>query len=173
MKVVLTEEAFRSILLSTVNMYPLEWFGLLVGHTDLCDALVEEVVPILSARSAYQYVRPYGEKLDRVVKLVPRMMAGRELLGDVHSHTGTERHRAGPAPSRIDLGKSDEGRTYVIAAINPQHRKQRWRRNSDGSLSGTLGGYHVRLGAYQLTGRPGNRWVCVELICPFALGFEP
>jgi len=170
MIVILREQAFCSIVISSLNVHPKEWFGLLIGHTDLDEFAVDHVIPILSAKSGYESVDPYGPKLDRVRRLIPKLVVGRELLGDVHSHPGRPSERAFPAPSKTDIGASWHGGLYLIAAINAKSRHQDWRSNSDGSLSGTIDRYHVRLAAHCLSGTGKDRCTWVPIVCPFALG---
>ena len=170
MRVILKEEAFCTIVISSVNTYHREWYGLLVGHTDTDEFYIESVIPILAVRSGYEYVFPHQEKLKIVRRIVPTLILGREMLGDVHSHPGRNNDRAFPKPSKADVEESTIGEVYLIAGINPKKHHRAWKANADGRLSGTVGDFHIKLTAYHLTGTGDHNWAWAPIICPFAVG---
>jgi hypothetical protein len=70
----------------------------------------------------------------------------------------------------MDIKRMQPGQVYVIAEVNDKEKRQAWRYNSDGTLSGTIDEFYVKLSAWQRNDRNGKASI-VPVECPFALGF--
>ena len=106
----------------------------------------------------------------RVREVTKSLGMGIEIIGDFHSHTQIGKSKAVPIPSSEDLLTMSEGRIYLIVALNWKRGRLSWRTNSDGTLSGTLWDFHIKIGAYTIFNDEIKR---LTVICPVATGFLP
>lgn len=170
--VTLSPAAFSSIVISTVNSHANEWMGLLVGtaQTEFGQFTGEHVVPILSARMRHGSVDPSGSKYKRIVPLIPVLYPGLEIIGDVHSHPGWGHSHCSTEPSDFDLKKSKAGQVYVVVAVHRSKRSWEWRTVQDGSITGSLGGFAIRVSAYRLDRGQRCGWRSVQVGVPGTAG---
>ena len=92
MEVYLSENSFIGLLVSTVEVYRRECFGILLGHREPDRIMVDFVVPYQSAKRKFQEVHMdwyRGQRVEEAVRATSRW----ELVGDYHSHPCTERRR--------------------------------------------------------------------------------
>jgi len=154
MDVYLSENAFVGLLVSTIEVYRRECFGILLGHREPDRIMVDFVVPYQSARRKFQEVRIDWHR--------------GQLVGDYHSHPMYGSRRATTKLSGVDQREFRDEGTSIIVAINDGHRQQRWGYVKGGLISGSINGYAIRVAAYQKT---GESIVRVPLVCPYAIGF--
>ena len=167
MDVYLSENAFIGLLVSTIEVYRRECFGILLGHRESDRIMVDFVVPYQSARRKFQEVRidwHRGQRVEEAVRTTSRW----ELMGDYHSHPMYGSRRATTKLSGVDQKEFRDEGTSIIVAINDGHRLQRWGYVKGGLISGSINGYAIRIAAYQKTGESIAR---VPLVCPYAIGF--
>ena len=169
----LSQNAFWGLLISAVEVYRRECFGLLIGYRDRQGTserfIVEHALPFQTARR-----RPKGvasspraqRRIERVLASLPNL----SVIGDFHSHTMWGYSRAASHPSETDRASMHPGHVYVIVSINDRLRVVPWRYNDDGSLSGTAADNHFRLTAYTVNENGDTRRLAI--VCPYALGFD-
>ncbi len=168
-EVVLSPSAFVLMVLSAIEVYHMETFGLLLGYRG--DRFyVELAIPLQSAKRSVYWTKPREEREERIIELSEKLGLGYEILGDYHSHCDIKGSKAIACPSSEDLASMEEGNLYIILAVNRIRRKQRWRILSDGSLSGTVGDYHIKIAAF--TPISSWRYRRLRVHCPVATGLE-
>jgi proteasome lid subunit RPN8/RPN11 len=167
-----SQNAFWGLLISAVEVYKRECFGLLIGSRDRKGPqemyIVEHALPFQSAGRRHKGVvsNPRAHKrIDRFLQNIPQL----SVIGDFHSHTMWGYSRAASHPSDTDLQGMKPENVYVIVSVNDRLREVPWNYNDDGSLSGTTDAHHFRLTAYTVTsaGEPRRS----SILCPYALGF--
>jgi proteasome lid subunit RPN8/RPN11 len=168
-----SQNAFWGLLLSAVEVYKRECFGLLIGYRDRRGLeeifIVEHAVPFQTAGRRHKGVvtNPRAHKrIERFLRNIPQM----SVIGDFHSHTMWGYSRAASYPSATDVAGMSGGNVYVIVSVNDKLRGVPWKYNDDGSLSGTTDEHHFRLTAYTVNGAGEARRV--KLLCPYAIGFD-
>jgi len=166
-EVYLSENAFVGLLVSTIEVYRRECFGILLGHNTPERKVVEFVVPYQTAKRKFREVRINWHRSQRVGEAV-RDVSRWECVGDFHSHPMYGTKRATTRLSKEDLKHFKEGDISVVAAINDISKPRRWSYVAHGSLSGTINGYSLRISAYYKT---GNETLRVPIVCPYAIGF--
>lgn len=169
MEVFLTENAFLGLLVSTIEVYRRECFGILLGHTSPERVTVEYVVPYQTARRKFQEVHVDWKRSSRIEEAV-RTVSRWECVGDYHSHP-----MYGPVHGTTKLSKTDResfppNGLSLVTAINDCKRSHRWTYVKGEILSGTINGYSIRIGAYYKDGEVINR---AALVSPYAIGFTP
>jgi proteasome lid subunit RPN8/RPN11 len=166
-EVLIEPPAFISMILSAVEVFHLESYGLLLGNRGE-RFVVEHALPLQSAKREIYGVSPRKDREERIRELSEGMGLGIELLGDFHSHTEIGKSKAKPIPSLEDIAFMVEGNIYIILAVNKSRKREHWRANLDKTLSGTLGGYHIKLSAYLVW--KGWRYHKLKIVCPIATG---
>jgi proteasome lid subunit RPN8/RPN11 len=167
MEVYLSENAFVGLLVSSVEVYRRECFGVLLGHREPERVMVDFVVPYQTATRKFQEVHMGWQRGQRVEEAV-RAASRWELVGDYHSHPMYRTKKGTTRLSRVDVSDFQEGGTSIIVAINDGHRRQPWGYVEGGLIAGSINGYLLRLAAYNKNGETILR---VPLICPYAAGF--
>jgi len=170
MEVYLSENAFVGLLVSTVEVYRRECFGILLGHREPDRIMVDFVVPYQSAKRKFQEVHMDWQRSQRVVDAV-RATSRWELVGDYHSHPMYGTKKATTRLSKTDVQDFREDGTSIIVAINDAHRNQRWGTVKGGLISGSINGYSIRVAAYHKDKETGAI-MRVPLACPYAVGFQ-
>ncbi len=167
MEVYLSENAFIGLLVSTIEVYRRECFGILLGHHESERIMVDFVVPYQSAKRKFQEVHMDWHRGQRVQDAV-RSTSRWELVGDYHSHPMYGDKRATTKLSGVDQRDFRELGTSIVVAINDGHRQQRWGYVKGGLISGSINGYALRLAAYH---KNVEAIIRVPLVCPYAVGF--
>ena len=169
----ISQNAFWGLLISAVEVYKRECFGLLIGYRDRRGPdemyIVEHAIPYQTATRRHKGVasNPRAHRrIERFLRNIPHL----SVLGDFHSHTMWGYSRAASRPSDTDLEGMTKENVYVIVSINDRLREVAWSYNDDGSLSGTTDDHYFRLTAYTMTatGEPRR----TTILCPYAIGFD-
>jgi proteasome lid subunit RPN8/RPN11 len=169
----ISQNAFWGLLISAVEVYKRECFGLLIGYRDRKGLqemyIVEHALPFQTAGRRHKGVvsNPRAHKrIERFLATIPQL----SVIGDFHSHTMWGYSRAASYPSATDIEGMTGENVYVIVSVNDRLREVPWNYNDDGSLSGTTDDHYFRLTAYTVNaaGEPRK----AALLCPYALGFS-
>jgi len=167
MEVYLSENAFVGLLVSTIEVYRRECFGILLGHREPERMMVDFVVPYQSAVRKFQEVHVDWHRSQRVAEAVHKTSRW-ELIGDYHSHPMYGDKKATTKLSSADHNDFRKDFTSIVLAINDGHRQRRWGYVTGGIISGSINGYALRMAAYY---KEGDSVARVPLICPYAVGF--
>jgi len=169
----ISQNAFWGLLISAVEVYKRECFGLLIGYRDRKGPeemyIVEHAVPFQSAGRKHKGVvsNPRAHRrIERFLEAIPQL----SVIGDFHSHTMWGYSKAASHPSEIDLEGMSPENLYVIVSINDKLRVVPWSYNDDQSLSGTTNDHHFRLTAYTVNSAREPRRT--PILCPYAIGFN-
>jgi len=184
----ISEQAFLSIILSAAEVYNRECYGLLFGYSLPGKTIVEGAIAYQTAERKFSQVSLY-ERQSKIIQEVIREFPKHAYVGEFHSHPFF-RGWAGD----VGLGPEDasgirEPEVQLVVAINPRKRSVDWSTNRDGTLSGTLAGFHFRIGAYRILppaekaeakprkrGRGRKEKPGLErarVFCPYAVGLNP
>jgi proteasome lid subunit RPN8/RPN11 len=173
MAVYISQNAFWGLLISAVEVYKRECFGLLIGYRDRRGPeemfIVEHAVPFQSAGRRHKGVvaNPRAHKrIERFLTNIPQL----SVVGDFHSHTMWGYSRAASHPSATDVSGMLPDNVYVIVSVNDRLREVPWSYNDDHSLSGTTDDHHFRLTAYTMNASREARRAAI--LCPYAIGFD-
>jgi proteasome lid subunit RPN8/RPN11 len=169
----ISQNAFWGLLISAVEVYKRECFGLLIGYRDRKGPtesyIIEHALPFQSAGRKHRGVvsNPRAHRrIERFLRNMPHL----SVIGDFHSHTMWGYTRAAARPSDTDLEGMTAENVYIIVSVNDRLREVPWNYNDDGSLSGTTDDHYFRLTAYTVT--PTREPRRVPILCPYALGFN-
>lgn len=169
----ISQNAFWGLLISAVEVYKRECFGLLIGHQDRQAGkemfVVDHAIPFQSAGRKHKGVvtNPRAHRrIERFLANLPQM----SVIGDFHSHTMWGYTRAASHPSDTDREGMQPDNVYVILSVNDRLREVPWNYNDDGSLSGTTDDHYFRLTAYTVT--QGGETRRIPILCPYAIGFD-
>ncbi len=170
MEVYISSNAFWALLISAIEVYKRECFGLLLGYRDGGNSyIVEHAISYQTANRRHTSVEKNGRASRRIEQFLANL-PHLSLIGDFHSHTGWGDLKGVGNLSTQDLIDMVHGNLYVIIVANDKRRSAPWQYNGDGTLSGTVDDYHFRLGGYYLDeySRPKR----ANIFCPYAIGFN-
>lgn len=168
--VYILENAFWNLLISSVEVYPLECLGLLIGTQDTRKYVIHNAVVFqTAARSRAGVNFPKSAVHNNVVSFLEECLPHMRILGDFHSHTLMRAYY----PSTEDQATMDDNDIYVIIQIYRKKRNQPWRYNKDQTLlSGTTRDFFFKIGAWYCDVN-AQRYRPARIVCPFAAGFCP
>lgn len=167
-----SETAFLSIVTAAVEVYGQETYGRLLGHCSNGRLVVWHAFPYQTAkrgrRRTYAWVG-LNQRVDKRLKTFLFGLTGLDLVGEFHSHPGPLEHNSSRPTLPDDLEDLQEGELQLIISINRNGRMRGWRHLKNGSLTGSIGNYSLRLTAWVVQdGRPMVSW----LVCPYASGID-
>jgi proteasome lid subunit RPN8/RPN11 len=176
MTVHLSQTAFLSVVLSSVEAYKKECYGLLLGHRTARQWRVEYALAYQTATRGHTTVAPHSGR-DRRVRVCLPQLCDYEVLGVFHSHPAWGRCRALARPSAADVRTLLPGELDLIIAVNDARRARRWNYRDNGrALAGTVSAFSLKMAAFY---KPPIRDLSLDspvrrtlLRCEYALGFE-
>jgi proteasome lid subunit RPN8/RPN11 len=165
MQVFISESAFWGLLVSAIEVYKKESYGLLLGHRDGNNFFVAHAVACQSAERHSSWVKAREKSYARVVSFLMNLPS-LHLIGDFHSHPQHE----------IDLSPEDtasmvRGRIYITVEIKDKAKDKYWSYNEDGTLSGTTGNWFIKIAAHGIDPKTKKPRMA-DVLCPFAIGFN-
>lgn len=190
-QVYLNENVLMGMVLSTVEVFKKECFGMLLGYRADGKYIVEHAIPYQSVRRGHNWTELRSDKW-KIMQGILRNFPKLDILGDYHSHTMYRDIRASITLSEDDITYMEPHELQIVVAIN-QHeycRAWSWSLNIDRTLSGWIDRYHFRIAAYYYdrqsingTGGNGNgngnghgprkpltRPRLAQILCPIAMG---
>lgn len=138
-----------SMIVSSVEVYKKETFGILLGKKRGKDFFVNYAVNFQSASRHYDYVSIDALRENRIANTV-RYVTNEKYIGDFHSHSGNFEK-----PSKHDLKdmvSQGSGRVFILVVVKNAKRPHKWLYNSrEKSISGSLGKkFFVKLFAFHV-----------------------
>ncbi|HUJ79360.1 MAG TPA: Mov34/MPN/PAD-1 family protein [Nitrospiria bacterium] len=193
-QVYLNENVLMGMVLSTVEVFKKECFGMLLGYRADGKYIVEHAIPYQSVRRGHNWTELRSDKW-KIMQGILRNFPKLDILGDYHSHTMYRDIRASVTLSEDDIAYMEPHELQIVVAIN-QHEHRRawsWSVNADRTLSGWIDRYHFRIAAYYYDrhsvvgkgGKGGNgngngnghgprkpltRPRMAQILCPIAMG---
>lgn len=146
-EVYFSENVFMGLILSSVEVYKKECFGLLLGYKTPQKYIVEHAVPYQSARRGHKWIELRSDKwkiIQEVLNNFPKL----DMIGDFHSHTMYRDVRADVSLSEDDIIHMYPDELQIVIAVNENRRSTPWATSPDNTISGTISGYHFKLAAY-------------------------
>ena len=145
--VILRNSAFVNMLVSTIEVYKKEAYGILMGRKHGEDYVVKQAFTYQSAKRHYDWVVMDPRRRNRIDQLLKTIMSYR-FLGDYHSHIDWPDHL-----SEADKKEMREQSIplSLLLLVKDTNRRQKWRfLASDRSLTGTVADrYFVKLYAFE------------------------
>jgi proteasome lid subunit RPN8/RPN11 len=170
MDVYISANAFWALLVSAIEVYKKECFGILLGYRDSSNIyIIEHALSYQTARRTHGSVeknRRASKRIQSFLDSIPHL----SLVGDFHSHTGWGDLKGVGHLSDQDITDMTPEIISVILVVNDKRRNSPWQYNGDGTLSGTVDKYHFRVGAYYLDHHSKTRRA--NIFCPYAIGFN-
>ena len=161
------EKAFLSMVLTSIEVYHRESLGILLGHRTPDGFVIEYAIPYLTAEKGLSWVESRPDRAERLKNILEKLPIS--LIGDFHSHTELGELKALVIPSKADIADMEEGNLYLIVAVNDGLRHQKWKWNRDGTISGSLNSYHIKIGAAICTKNGRWKFEKAKIQCSFAM----
>lgn len=168
-QIFLSDKAFMSMILSSVEVYKNECHGILLGFKTHRRIIVEYAIPFQSAKRKFNEVTPNWRRELKIIEVLPKLVH-LQKLGYFHSHTQFGDERGLPELSESDKNYMREREIEVIVAINDSKNTSPWT-ESKKKLSGTIGNYHIEIAGFYKRRRDG-KILQYRVLCPYAVGFN-
>ena len=147
-RVFLDQGAFIGLVMAATEAYRRESYGVLLGFRRRGMTYIQEAVPYQTAvRKPLSVFIPTSRR--KMLEHLWRAMPRPERLGEFHSHVGYGDQAAGSALSREDVEGTCDNDIQVLVAVRPYRAKIPWKHNVDGSISGTVGRYFLKMRAFK------------------------
>jgi hypothetical protein len=166
-EIFLSDKAFMSIILSSVEVYKNECHGALLGFQTRDRIIVEYAIPFQSAKRKFAEVMPNWRRELKVIEILPRLIH-LQKLGYFHSHPQFGKKRGLAELSEQDKDYMHEGEIEIVVAINDAKKTSRWT-ESKNRLSGTLGKYNITIAGFC---KKDSEIIQYRVLCPYAIGFD-
>ncbi|HET9942621.1 MAG TPA: Mov34/MPN/PAD-1 family protein [Terriglobia bacterium] len=170
MDVYISANAFWALLVSAIEVYKKECFGILLGYRDSSNIyIIEHALSYQTARRTHGSVeknKRASKRIQSFLDSIPHL----SMIGDFHSHTGWGDLKGVGHLSQQDITDMTPEDLSIILVVNDKRRNSAWQYNGDGTLSGTVDKYHFRVGAYYLDEHSKTRRA--NIFCPYAIGFN-
>lgn len=147
MQVYLNENVFMGLVLSAVEVYKKECFGLLLGYRISGKFIVEHAIPYQSVKRGHSWTELRSDKwkvITEVLKHFPKL----DVIGDFHSHTMYRDARATVSLSNDDIKYMGKEELQIVIAINEFKRPRPRSVRFDHTVSGILDKYQFKIAAY-------------------------
>lgn len=166
----LKERAFLAMILSSIEVFHHETLGVLLGYRGQDFFVVEYAIPYQTALKGLTWVEPRPRRTQRLERILEKMPV--DVIGDYHSHTEMGKSQALARPSWEDVADMEESKVHLIVAVNSKQKDRKWRHNRNGGISGTLGEYHLDIGAAVLSKKGRWGYKIAKIVCPSATGIS-
>ena len=166
----LSENAFISMVSASVEAFPDETLGVLLGlhEPKFRRILVQYAVVYQTAERARDQVEADPLRAARLDKFLEKVTF-LEVIGDFHSHpVKNVRSISSCWLSNRDKKSMSVGDTGFVIAINRNRKERDWHHLSKGSLLGSVFPYSLKLSAWYKISKKTHK--LSKIHCPFALG---
>lgn len=127
MDILLSNETFIGIVLSSIEVYKKQCLGALLGAKTQGQIVVEHAIPFQAiAKRTFSEVWPNLRKELKVNEAIPKLVH-LQKLGYFHSHPQFGQKKGGTVLSEADEESMLETEIEIVVAINEGTRKDLWR----------------------------------------------
>jgi proteasome lid subunit RPN8/RPN11 len=172
MNVYILENAFFTLLMSSIEVYPKECLGLLVGSKGREKFVVNQAVVFQTAeRTTNEVFYPRNKVYKEMERFLKEYMPYLSTLGDFHSHPYRKLERDGYRPSDGDIELMEYANIYIIVQIHKKRKRMIWNYNpSEKTISGTIGDNFIKISAWTRSRDNETRSEQANIICRPAVG---
>jgi proteasome lid subunit RPN8/RPN11 len=162
--VIVRNEAFVNMLVSSLEVYKKEAYGILLGKRSGSDYIIRQAFTYQSAKRHYDWVVVDPKRRNRI-DLLLRHLLKYQFIGDYHSHIDWPSHLSNEDKREM---REEEIPLSLLLLVKDASRRSKWRfLASDQSLTGTVADrYFVKLWAFEYDPEEG-RIRKLRVRCPF------
>lgn len=148
-KVFIRNSALVSLIVSSIEVFKKETFGILLGKKQKKDFIVKQAINFQSATRHYDYVAIDKMRENRMNNSL-KFITVDKFIGDFHSHSGNYEN-----PSKHDIQDMKEqgpGKVFILIVVKNAKRNFEWIYNSrEKSISGSIGKkFFVKIFAFHI-----------------------
>jgi len=145
--VVVRNEAFVNMLVSSLEVYKKEAYGILLGRRSRGEYIIRQAFTYQSAKRHYDWVVVDPKRRNRIDLLLRHLMKY-QFIGDYHSHIDWPDHLSDEDKREM---KEQDIPISLLLLVKDTNRKRKWRfLPGDQSLTGTVANrYFVKLYAFE------------------------
>lgn len=158
------------MVIAAVEVFRKETLGILLGYKSENAFVIENAIAYQTSDRYASLVHRNDNAHRRIASFLKNVNSPSKIIGDFHSHTQFGNNKGGFIPSKEDIEEMKNGGVYCIIEINRKNKTQIWDYNRDGTMSGTVGDYFIKIAAWYRNER-NLRPQLGTISCPFGLGF--
>ena len=170
MEVFISENAFLAMVVGAVEVFHRETLGILLGYKTENAFVVQNAIAYQTSERYPTEVQRDDHAHKRIKSFLENVKSPAKIIGDFHSHTQFGENKGGFQPSKEDIDEMKNGQVYFIVEINTKSKARGWDYNLNGTMSGTVGNYFLKLAAWYRNEKNGKPKLA-KIKCPFGLGF--
>lgn len=172
MNVYILENAFFTILMSSIEVFPKECLGLLIGNKTRDRFVISQCLVFQTAERTRNEVFYPRDKVYRTMqRFLKDYMPYFSVIGDFHSHPYGRLEREGYKPSDGDIEIMDYGNVYLIVQLHKKRKRMIWNYNpSEKTISGTIGDNFIKISAWIRSRDNDEKAEQANLVCRPAVG---
>lgn len=170
MEVFISENAFLAMVVGAVEVFHRETLGILLGYKTENAFVVQNAIAYQTSERYPTEVQRDDQAHKRIKSFLENVKSPAKIIGDFHSHTQFGENKGGFQPSKEDIDEMKDGQVYLIVEINTKNKARIWDYNLNGTMSGTVGNYFLKLAAWYTNEKNGKPKLA-KIKCPFGLGF--
>ena len=170
MEVFISENAFLAMVVGAVEVFHRETLGILLGYKTENAFVVQNAIAYQTSERYPTEVQRDDHAHKRIKSFLENVKSPAKIIGDFHSHTQFGESKGGFQPSNEDIDEMKNGQVYLIVEINTKSKARGWDYNLNGTMSGTVGNYFLKLAAWYRNEKNGKPKLA-KIKCPFGLGF--
>ena len=170
MEVFISENAFLAMVVGAVEVFHRETLGILLGYKTENAFVVQNAIAYQTSERYPTEVQRDDHAHKRIKSFLENVKSPAKIIGDFHSHTQFGENKGGFQPSKEDIDEMKNGQVYLIVEINTKSKARGWDYNLNGTMSGTVGNYFLKLAAWYRNEKNGKPKLA-KIKCPFGLGF--
>jgi proteasome lid subunit RPN8/RPN11 len=171
MEVYVSDNAFLAMVTAAIEVFQKETLGILLGYRSDRSYVVQNSITYQTSDRSNALVARNDTAHRRIEAFLQNVVSHARIIGDFHSHPQYGKNRGGFEPSDEDIEEMREDAVYIIVEINKKYHERRWGYNRDGTMSGTVGDYYLKIAGWYIDSKSGKpRLGTVR--CPFGVGFH-
>jgi len=148
MEVFISENAFLAMVVGAVEVFHRETLGILLGYKTENAFVVQNAIAYQTSERYPTEVQRDDHAHKRIKSFLENVKSPAKIIGDFHSHTQFGENKGGFQPSKEDIDEMKNGQVYFIVEINTKSKARGWDYNLNGTMSGTVGNYFLKLAAW-------------------------
>ena len=170
MEVYISDHAFLAMAIAAIEVFQKETLGILLGYKSENSFVVQNAITYQTSDRSNALVARNDTAHRRIEGFLQNVVSHARIIADFHSHPQYGKNKGGFQPSDLDIEEMQVGSVYIILEINKKHRERYWDYNVDGTMSGTVGDYYLKIAAWYLDPVKSRPRLAI-LRCPFGVGF--
>jgi len=145
--------AFVTLIISCIEVYRRESFGIILGHKEKNNFIIKTCLPFQTAKRGYTSTSLALSK-EKSINEVLQCLSKDFMVGDFHSHPGKVIEYLSEQ-DKIDMKREKRDFISILVIIKKAKKYKKWGYTKHENLAGTVGKFFVKLKGFQFIKKKG------------------